>query len=178
LSDVPPTRPTSAAIASEDSRTVTATDLFERAIADVAQRGVRHDTTERLAAVGAAIKGSRWRSYRAGRARLCGLTGIYWCWLAPNTDWNFLHLTGGLWWQRDGETFVDIAVWDTGLDDPTVRRRVQQAIESGQKEHGNGFVGVRLLAMTGVMRSRFITPNGHSVALCDTEYWFGDEHRD
>ena len=156
----------------------TAISLFEQVVSDVARRGVGSDPMERMAAVGAAIRDSRWRSYRAGRTRMCGLTGVYWAWAAPDSSWQFAGTPASpIAWRRDGGLFVDVAVWDVPLNDPTVRERVLVARRRASAEFSINLLGVRVLALNGLTRSRFVSPSGLSVALVDSEFWFGGEHR-
>lgn len=160
------------------SGTSTVTVLLEQIITEIASTGAGRDPESRLACVGRVVRSSSWRSYRAGRVRLSGLTGVYWVWLAPNTARSAFvgDETTPLAWQNGERVFADVLVCDGSLDDVEIRERTRAALAHGIARHGDRFCGVRVLALAGVMRARFVSVDGASTALSSSEWWLGGEH--
>lgn len=100
----------------------------------------------------------------------------------PPHDWLFCgaEVRAGagvadlVWRSAQGEMLID-EVKVTGLarvlEDSRTRAQIDRYRAWGRSEFGDLFVGVRLLALAGPMRSRWYPPTGPSRRLVDTEWW-------
>lgn len=100
----------------------------------------------------------------------------------PPRDWVFCGaevpadagVADLVWRSSQGEMLID-EVKVTGLarvlEDSRTRAQIDRYRAWGRSEFGDLFVGVRLLALAGPMRSRWYPPTGPSRRLVDTEWW-------
>lgn len=120
---------------------------------------------------------------RVGAWQVASLAGVG-LRLAPPLTWSFVGgelLAGGgrvdvVWQDRRGRRLVDevkTAGFGRVLEDADVVAQVDRYRRWGLQQWEQQFLGVRVLALAGPLRSRFWPPAGPSRPLVDTEWWFG-----
>lgn len=151
----------------------TLSELLVAAVTHHAGLGRIPTVDERIAALASVLADSRWRSYRAGRVRVAGLTGVYWHWLAPPLD-MYRPAVGELplEWTDGTTVFADVFVVDETFTCAETVERVTVTSETGRRIHGDRFAGVRVLHLAAPHRSRLNTGSGDR-PLIDTPLWFG-----
>jgi len=150
--------------------------LLDEVVLDLLSGPTRPAPSAALAAAGRAVAGTRWGSYRAGRARLSSMAAIYLSWLAPPQDWT---LTGTidvgrtvlLWTGPAGERIADLCVACTP-GEKVLDSRTRAVVDAGlEAVDADGVDGVRVLALGAPTSSLLVTAQGAST-LRDSDLWF------
>lgn len=124
------------------------------------------------------------RQPKAGRQRVAGLAAVYYRLFLPPVEWTLLGAEMALgdgrvdlaWQLPDQRVLVDelkaIGYGDRLLTSDT-RAQVTRYLEAGTERWGEGFSGVRLIALAAPYHSIFLPNVRERADLAETEFFFG-----
>lgn len=138
----------------------------------------RRQPSDALAATAAVFADSRWRSYRAGRARVATQAAVYLTWLAPPSDYRLADVAPldsgrrSFVWKapRARSGFADL-LCPAGAEEATAAHARALAVGSGGPVC---FAQVRLLSVSAPTHSMLASADRTLVRLCDSALWFGE----